>query len=201
MCNTCGQMNCGCSPYIGTQYVSGPQGPMGVQGIQGPTGPAGTNGTNGVTGPTGPTGPAGVGGSQILGASTYVGGGQRWSGNPANSPRFIPMLPVSSIQFLTAPEAEFIYNNSISGQIRRLLIEIDPLQANSLNGDIVAQIGVNGAFVGPLITLNGASSGILTDNINFVTVFPGNTIVLRVLNAGATSGDIYIRQWTVIIQY
>lgn len=223
MCNTCGQYNCCCTPYIGSAYIPGPQGPMGVQGVQGPTGPTGsgatgptgsqgptgptgptgTNGTNGPIGPTGPTGPAPlVNGYQIIGINTPPQTLQI-DGNFGNPPVYLALLGFPGFITPTYAEAYLTYNVPVNGVLRNLLIEVDPFPgSNQLapGSTVTVQTVVNGFTVGASIVLDDTSIGVITSNINFVALLPTNTFSIAFTSNGG-GGFIYLRQVTAVITY
>jgi hypothetical protein len=176
---------------------------MGVQGVQGIPGTPGTNGTNGAVGPQGiqgipgPQGTPGAGGFDIFGAVLRQGGVGYV--NAASSPQFMPLSAALGLGISTVlADIEFTYNDTPNLTLSHLLIEVRSVVV-PLDGTMFVQACINGVGVGPTITLNPATvPGILTDNINFVVAFTGNTICLKTTNGTATSGQIELRQYSII---
>jgi len=211
MCNSCGQINCCCTPYIGSAYIPGPQGPMGVQGVQGSTGPTGytgytgytgdtgSTGSTGYTGYTGPIGPPAGGGFQIL--CTQVLPGNFQQSNNFGFPNTFAGFFIAPGNFISATEVDTVYNNVSSGVLKRLAVEVDSFNPNSLNGNISVQTVLNGVPLGSTVTLDGSSTGVVLGDASFVTLFTGNTFCFTFKAGTATAGDIWIKSITAIIEY
>lgn len=209
-CN-CNSTPCCCNPKRGKE---GPIGPAGIQGNPGFIGPTGYTGATGpASGPTGPTGYTGYTGS--TGYTGYTGPAAVSSGEqilgwlipgfliPGSQPNFYLTL-MNSLAGPQAPvqvDAAFYYDGVSPRTLSRLRVFTTPGALNSLDGTAFLQVFINGAAVGPLLTLDPASlmGTLIVDDGASVVVNPGDSISIEYRSGTATGGSIDINQFSIIL--